>query len=63
MYETGGRMNILGWLAVVVMAGILVAGITAELEKGGGIGKAVGIGASLIFWGYVAYRFISRNKR
>lgn len=62
MYETGGRMNILGWVAIIPIGGILVAGLSSELEKSGSLGKAFGIVGSFLFWGYILYRIFRKKK-
>lgn len=62
MYETGGKLNLLGWITVVVVAIGTTVGLIAELGRAQGVGRAVGILASTVFWGGIAYKIFNRKK-
>jgi len=62
MYESGGRMNLLGWMVSLLVFGSLAAGTIAELSKSTDITKTIGIIGSVLFWGFIIYRIFKRKR-
>lgn len=63
MYQTGGKLNFLGWVVSILAGTIFGVGFIAHLFKSQDFGEVlVGLG-SLAFWGFIAYQLYKRFVR
>jgi hypothetical protein len=62
MYESGGQITPLGWVAAIILACVVVIGLGAELRRSTDLFHIVGIIGSTLFWGYIIFRIVRRKK-
>jgi len=60
MYQSGGQLNILGWLASIILGGVFAVAIVAQLFKSKDITEVVGGVGSVALWGFIVYKLYKR---